>query len=1651
VAPEESTNRPPVTEIDNATVRAGKSVVLNVVANDTDPDGDVLVLVDAEDLDGAVNYTPEGELAFTPDVASADGTVDIGYRVADDFGAEASGTARVRVRSADSNQEPEARSDVGHTSVGRSVVLNVLDNDVDPDGDPLIAQNLQSETGVITGAQLSPDGYFLLRPETAGTFRYTYAVSDGPTVGEAQIRITVDPEVENRPPVAVVDTVALAVGESRLVRVLDNDGDPDGDVVGIVDWVGTDGLEITEVPGVGFNVLPTTSALPRSEFRYWISDGRAEPVQGSVIVSALVRDPVDYPPVATVDIVDVRAGSTTELFVLRNDYDPEGRYLQIVSPIGQPPEALVRVSPAGQSLLLTVDAGQQFSFQFSYDVTDPAGNRSSAIVQVRVVPPTQPNRPPVAGPDVATTIEGTPTIIAVRVNDFDPDGDPITVESIAQQPQNGSVEVREDGSILYSPTIGFTGTDRFAYTLVDGYQSPADTDVPVDQRGPGRSLGEVLVGVMPAAPANRPPTAVDDAGFAPVRIASEPVDLDVLANDSDPDQDRLIITAVTEPAVGSAIVSDDGSSVVFRPPVDGEARVVSFSYTISDGRGGTAFAQVTVELADRPEPVPPVAVDDTIGPVTARSVVNLDPRRNDLDPDGDKAALVVVTDDPAINVAPDGSVDVTVPLVTADLAYRVRDEQGLLSDVAFITVIVAENQAPVITPISVETPFNQPVSVDVGASVTDPDGDPLVITLGQQRQGGSARVVGATDSSQLSVEFTPDTDFEGDARFDFVVDDRNGHTVTGSVAVTVLAPENREPVASATQLTVEAGVASVVRLSDLVTDPDGPDGHTYSVGSASGPVSISQPNARGEVTITSAVPDGGNRASFDYTVSDGPYTVSNTVSIDLIVARFPAPSLGGDTARTLQARATDPIQVLQNDVDNSPVGLAGDGLLITEVGVSTAGTTELIGESIVFTPDPDFFGTASFTYTVQDGRRSVEGQSSATVTVDVVGRPAAPQPPSVESVGSQYLVIGWAAPQGDAARAPVSGYILRYTASDNTSGEQVFTTPTTSYRWDGLTNAVEYCFEVAAVNEAGEGEFSAGAGGASCGTPDVRPEAPSAPVVTFDDAQLSLTWATPLNQGSPINNYQVRISGGLQDISAELGVTNSHVWTDLTNGTDYTFEVRARNDSVDNDGWSDWSPLSSPEHPLTVPAAPAQPGAERGDRQVRVTWQAPDDGGDQISSYQVRSSIGSDWITVTPQGQTNVHVWENIPNGTDVSFVVRAVNRDPASTTPGNISPSSPVVRACSVPDAVAQPSVVRGDTQVTVSWSPPNDQGCAISEYQIASSAGVQVASAAETSKVYTGLTNGTSYTFTVTAINEVVTVDGVAAKPSPASAPVTPAGPPFVSNVTEATNVGPRQVRVSWTAADPNGSPITTYQLSVNGGGWVDVGNVTTVTRTEASNGATYSYRARAVNAVGPSTQTGSSRSVTTWTYPGTPTVSASPGNATVTSSWTNPSNGGTGLTGHQAKIITGGCGGGGSVRTNPNSPETWTGLNNNTTYRVCVRYSNAVGWGPWGSATATPRAPAPTVNAFWGPSAQGRPGCSVASCKYVHGTGSNFSPGQTVSVTCQGNESGSFVTFGGPYSRTADGSGTVTFGNVCYYGYTGDQARLVMSGVVSNAITN
>ena len=276
-------------------------------------------------------------------------------------------------------------------------------------------------------------------------------------------------------------------------------------------------------------------------------------------------------------------------------------------------------------------------------------------------------------------------------------------------------------------------------------------------------------------------------------------------------------------------------------------------------------------------------------------------------------------------------------------------------------------------------------------------------------------------------------------------------------------------------------------------------------------------------------------------------------------------------------------------------------------------------------------------------------------------------------------------------------------------------------------------FSVRAHNSAGWGEWSAPS---SPVTPDIEPGRPATPNVQFLDGALLVSWSQPSNEGSGIQFYDVQIGGSASGVQ-RVGNVTQHRWDGLTNGQEYTFQVRA----VNAKGPGEFSSPSAPEHPLRPPDAPGTPVGERGDRSINVSWQPGGNGGDAVIEYQVQ--ILSSGATNTTTG-TSIR-WSNLPNGQPQQFQVRARNR----ADWGAWSAASTPVTPCTVPDAPTNVSAVRGDRSATVTWTAPYDQGCPISNYTVRASGGATT-TATGTSATVPGLTNGTSYTFTVVANNE-------------------------------------------------------------------------------------------------------------------------------------------------------------------------------------------------------------------------------------------------------------------------------------------------------------
>jgi outer membrane protein OmpA-like peptidoglycan-associated protein len=190
------------------------------------------------------------------------------------------------------------------------------------------------------------------------------------------------------------------------------------------------------------------------------------------------------------------------------------------------------------------------------------------------------NRGPAAVNDSVNATCGSPITINVLGNDTDPDGDTLTITSVTN-PGKGTAVI-SGGRIVYTPAAGAScsGGDSFTYTVSDGKGGTATATV------------NVALTALPPVSSNLAPTARNDEYVVGCSQNIAPKTLSVLTNDTDPEGDPLTITAVTQPGKGAVTIGPGGKSIVFTTNVCFTR--TSFTYTISDGKGGTSTATVIV-------------------------------------------------------------------------------------------------------------------------------------------------------------------------------------------------------------------------------------------------------------------------------------------------------------------------------------------------------------------------------------------------------------------------------------------------------------------------------------------------------------------------------------------------------------------------------------------------------------------------------------------------------------------------------------------------------------------------------------------------------------------------------------------------------------------------------------------------------------------------------------------------------------------------------------------------------------------------------------------------------------------------------------------------------------------------------------------------
>ncbi|MDF2713359.1 MAG: S-layer protein [Paenibacillus sp.] len=296
-----------------------------------------------------------------------------------------------------------------------------------------------------------------------------------------------------------------------------------------------------------------------------------------------------------------------------------------------------------------------------------------------------------------------------------------------------------------------------------------------------------------------------------------------------------------------------------------------------------------------------------------------------------------------------------------------------------------------------------------------------------------------------------------------------------------------------------------------------------------------------------------------------------------------------------------------------------------------------------------------------------------------------------------------------------------------------------TYTVTGLSNGMTYYFVVRAANPGGE---SANSNEASA-TPMTVPAAPTNVTAVAGNGQATVTFAAPTeNGGSAITAYEVTASPGNVTMT---GAASPITVTGLTNGTTYTFTVKAMNGA----GSSEASAASNavlPTAPLTpeLPKPPVLQSATAGNGQVQLIWNpAAGSTGYKVLQSETSGTYATEITTVANSVFT--YTVTGLSNGTTYYFVVRAANSggDSANSNEASATPMT-------VPAAPTNVTAVAGNGQATVAFAAPTDNGgSAITAYEVTASPGNVTMTGAASPITVTGLTNGTTYTFTVKAMN--------------------------------------------------------------------------------------------------------------------------------------------------------------------------------------------------------------------------------------------------------------------------------------------------------------
>jgi titin len=475
--------------------------------------------------------------------------------------------------------------------------------------------------------------------------------------------------------------------------------------------------------------------------------------------------------------------------------------------------------------------------------------------------------------------------------------------------------------------------------------------------------------------------------------------------------------------------------------------------------------------------------------------------------------------------------------------------------------------------------------------------------------------------------------------------------------------------------------------------------------------------------------------------------------------------------------------------------------------------------------------TNGVSYAVQLRAVNAAGNSSDASFTGVVPC-TIPDTPTINTVtpGDGELSVAFSEPANGGSA------ITNYYYSINSGVSYTYVNNSTNpFTISGLTNGTAYRVQMLATNVVGN---SVASSESVSSTPRTVPSTPSITSYVEGNQEVSFSFSLPSNGGSDITDMQYKIGTGSY---VSMGIVTTYTVSSLSNGTAHTIVIRAVNAAGNS---SDSSSITVT--PRTVPDAPTITSSALGNQQLTVAFSAPAwNGGSAITGYFYSLNDGS----LNACSEPSVTI-SSLTNGSSYTVNVYAVNVAGYSVASNTVT-----LVPRTVPDAPTIDDATPGNATAQFSFSPPaSNGGDAITSYQYAVNDGSYVTIATDASPyTITGLTNGSSYTIWLRAVN----------------------GAGYSASAYYASNVVPYTVpdQPVITAMDPsNGALVVHYSgfnggrslnnvfYSLDGGSFVSSGNsgANPLVISSLTNGTSYSVAIKVANIEGNSSASDASSAI-------------------------------------------------------------------------------------------------------------------------------------------------------------------------------------------------